>query len=255
MKFGIVVFPGSNCDEDAFHAAPDVPRQTAELIWHKDSDLKGADVVVLPGGFAHGDYLRTGAMARFSPVMREVRAFADRGGPVLGICNGFQILLESGLLPGAMLRNRGLKYRCEHVHVRVEQTDTPFTAAAKAGQVLQIPIGHGEGNYFAPPDMLETIEKNRQVILRYTDPNGQIEDAWNPNGSVHAVAGLCNDRRNVVGMMPHPERACEALLGGVDGRAIFESVVGAFRSAERLALPATTVSAGAGPSASLSGER
>jgi phosphoribosylformylglycinamidine synthase subunit PurQ / glutaminase len=225
MRFGIVVFPGSNCDEDAFHAAKEVFGHDAEYIWHKDTDLKGADVVILPGGFAHGDYLRTGAMARFSPIMREVRAFADRGGPVLGICNGFQILLEAGLLPGAMLRNRGLKYLCEHVHLRVEQSDTPFTSAAQVGQVLRIPIGHGEGNYFAPADLLQRLEANRQVILRYTDPRGQLDDRWNPNGSVNAIAALCNDARNVVGMMPHPERACEALLGGVDGRLIFDSVV------------------------------
>src|SRR5437763_2705908 len=225
MKFGIVVFPGSNCDDDAYHAAKDVIRQQAEYIWHKDTDLKGVDVVILPGGFAHGDYLRTGAMARFSPIMREVKAFVDRGGPVLGICNGFQILLEAGLLPGAMLRNRSLQYRCEHVHLRVEQTDTPFTAAAHVGQVLRIPIGHGEGNYFAPPELLDKLEANRQVILRYTDPQGRTDDGWNPNGSVNAIAGLCNERRNVVGMMPHPERACELLLGGVDGRLIFESVV------------------------------
>jgi phosphoribosylformylglycinamidine synthase I len=225
MRFGIVVFPGSNCDEDAFYAAKDVFRQDAEYLWHKDTDLKGADVLILPGGFAHGDYLRTGAMARFSPIMREVRAFAERGGPVLGICNGFQILLESGLLPGAMLRNRGLKYRCEHVHIRVEQADTPFTSAAAIGSVLEIPIGHGEGNYFAPPELLEKIEANRQVIFRYTDAQGHVDDASNPNGSVNAIAGVCNEARNVVGMMPHPERACETLLGGVDGRAIFESVV------------------------------
>ena len=228
MKFSVIVFPGSNCDEDAYHAAKDVLGQDAEYIWHKETDLKGADVVVLPGGFAHGDYLRTGAMARFSPIMNEVRAFADRGGPVIGICNGFQILLEASLLPGAMLRNRGLKYRCELVNVRVEQTDTPFTCAARVGQVLRIPIGHGEGNYFAPPDMLETLEANRQVILRYTDPQGRIDEAWNPNGSVNAIAGICNARRNVAGMMPHPERACEALLGGTDGRVILESVVAAF---------------------------
>jgi phosphoribosylformylglycinamidine synthase I len=225
MRFGIVVFPGSNCDEDAFYAAKDVFRQDAEYLWHKDTDLKGADVLILPGGFAHGDYLRTGAMARFSPIMHEVRAFAERGGPVLGICNGFQILLESGLLPGAMLRNRGLKYRCEHVHIRVEQADTPFTSAAAIGSVLEIPIGHGEGNYFAPPELLEKIEANRQVIFRYTDAQGHVDDASNPNGSVNAIAGVCNEARNVVGMMPHPERACETLLGGVDGRAIFESVV------------------------------
>jgi phosphoribosylformylglycinamidine synthase subunit PurQ / glutaminase len=230
MKFGIVVFPGSNCDEDALYAAKDVFGQEADYLWHKDADLKGADVVILPGGFAHGDYLRTGAMARLSPIMAPVRAFADRGGPVLGICNGFQILLEAGLLPGAMLRNQGLKYRCEHVHLRVEQTDTPFTAAATVGGVLTIPIGHGEGNYFAPPDMLARIEANHQVILRYTDPQGRVDEAWNPNGSVHAIAGLCNESRNVVGMMPHPERACEPLLGSVDGRLIFESIVQSMKS-------------------------
>jgi phosphoribosylformylglycinamidine synthase len=227
MRFGIVVFPGSNCDEDAFHAAKEVFAQDAEYLWHKDTDLKGADVLVLPGGFAHGDYLRTGAMARFSPIMREVKRFAERGGPVIGICNGFQILLEAGLLPGAMLRNRGLKYRCEHVHLRVERTDTPFTCAAKAGQVLRIPIGHGEGNYFAPPDTIKALEDRHQIILRYTNPEGRVEDDWNPNGSVNAIASVCNERRNVVGMMPHPERACEPLLGGTDGRIIFESVVGA----------------------------
>jgi phosphoribosylformylglycinamidine synthase len=225
MKFAIVVFPGSNCDEDAFHAAADVLGEHAEYVWHKETSLKGADVVVLPGGFAHGDYLRTGAMARFSPIMGPVRAFAERGGPVLGICNGFQILLESGLLPGAMLRNKGLKYRCEQVHLRVEQTDTPFTAAATVGQRLTIPIGHGEGNYFAPPEMLTRIEANRQVILRYVDPQGRIDESWNPNGSVNGIAALCNEQRNVVGMMPHPERACETLLGGVDGRVIFDSIV------------------------------
>jgi phosphoribosylformylglycinamidine synthase I len=236
MKFGVVVFPGSNCDEDAYHAAKDVFGQDAEYLWHKDTDLKGADVVILPGGFAHGDYLRTGAMARFSPIMGAVKAFADRGGPVLGICNGFQILLEAGLLPGAMLRNKDLKYRCEHVYLRVERSDTPFTAAARAGQVLRIPIGHGEGNYFAPPEMVEKLEANLQVVLRYSDPRGQIDDDWNPNGSVGAIASICNERRNVVGMMPHPERACEALLGGVDGRLIFESIVRTLRSAESLAL-------------------
>ena len=197
----------------------------AEYLWHKDADLQGADVIILPGGFAHGDYLRTGAMARFSPIMSQVRAFAEQGGPVLGICNGFQILLEAGMLPGAMLRNRELKYRCEHVHLRVEHTDTPFTCAAAPGQILRIPIGHGEGNYFAAPDVLDRLEANRQVILRYTDPEGRLADAWNPNGSANAIASVCNESRNVVGMMPHPERACEPLLGGVDGRLIFESVV------------------------------
>ena len=228
MTFAVIVFPGSNCDQDAYHAATTVLGQKAELIWHKDTDLKGADVVILPGGFAHGDYLRTGAMARFSPIMREVKAFADRGGPVIGICNGFQVLLESGLLPGAMLRNRGLKYRCEFVNIRVEQTDTPFTCGARAGQVLNIPIGHGEGNYYAPPDLVETLEANRQVLFRYCTPTGLVTDDANPNGSIHAVAGICNERRNVVGMMPHPERACEAALGGTDGLVILDSIVKAF---------------------------
>jgi phosphoribosylformylglycinamidine synthase I len=230
-RFAVIVFPGSNCDRDAYHAARDVLGQDAVFVWHKDTDLQGADVVVLPGGFAHGDYLRTGAMARFSPVMDAVRAFAAAGGPVIGICNGFQVLLEAGLLPGAMLRNRGLKYRCEHVYVRVEQTDTPFTGGASVGQVLRIPIGHGEGNYFAPPDLLAQIETNRQVILRYTDPQGHLDDEWNPNGSVNAIAGICNETRNVVGMMPHPERACEAILGSTDGLVILQSVVTAVKSA------------------------
>src|SRR5438105_7695141 len=257
MKFGIVRLPGSNVDGATLHSAKNVFSQEAEYLWHKDTDLKESDVLILPGGFAHGDYLRTGAMARYSPIMPAVRAFAERGGPVLGICNGFQILLESGLLPGAMLRNRGLKYRCEHVYVRVEQTDTPFSAAAEPGQVLQIPIGHGEGNYFAPPDMLEVIEKNRQVILRYTDSDGQLDDEWNPNGSVHAIAALCNERRNVVGMMPHPERACEALLGGVDGRAIFESIIRTFHLADQPSAVGAA-SGSAGPPASprvLAGDR
>src|SRR4051812_5249222 len=193
MKFAVIVFPGSNCDHDAYHAVRDVLGQDADYVWHKDTHLKSADVVILPGGFAHGDYLRCGAMARFSPIMREVRAFAERGGPVIGICNGFQILLEAGLLPGAMLRNRGLKYRCEHVYVRVDQVDTPITSKARAGQVLRIPIGHGEGNYYAPPDVLQSLEANGQVILRYTTPEGQLDDTWNPNGSVNGIAAICNE--------------------------------------------------------------
>lgn len=232
MKFAIVVFPGSNCDHDAYYAAKHVLGQTAEFVWHKETDLKGADVVVLPGGFSHGDYLRTGAIARFSPIMSEVAAFAERGGPVLGICNGFQILLEAELLPGAMLRNRGLKYRCEQVHVRVEQTDTPFTTACRQGQILRIPIAHGEGNYFAPPEVIAALERNRQVIFRYTDAKGRLSDAANPNGSVNAIAGLCNERRNVVALMPHPERACELSVGSADGLVMFESVVAALHQSD-----------------------
>jgi phosphoribosylformylglycinamidine synthase subunit PurQ / glutaminase len=226
MKFAIVVFPGSNCDHDAHHAAKHVLGQDAEFVWHKDASLGGADVVILPGGFAHGDYLRTGAIARFSPVMKPVKAFADAGGPVLGVCNGFQILLEAGLLPGAMLRNSGLKFICEHVGVRVEQTDTPFTGACRQGQVLRIPINHGEGNYFAPDDVLDRLERDRRVIFRYVDAaSGEPTGAANPNGAARNIAGICSERRNVVGMMPHPERACEPILGSGDGLLLFESVV------------------------------
>ena len=225
MKFAVITFPGSNCDQDAYHAARDVLGEAAEYVWHKDTDLKGADVVILPGGFAHGDYLRCGAMARFSPVMKSVQEFAARGGPVLGICNGFQVLLEAGLLPGAMLRNRSLKFQCEHVDVRVEQTDTPFTVACRKGQVLRIPIAHGEGNYFAEPDVVARLEANRQIVFRYSTPDGRITDESNVNGSVANIAGLCNEARNVVGLMPHPERACESILGSADGLVMFESVL------------------------------
>lgn len=236
MKFAVIVFPGSNCDHDAHYAAEHVLGQQAELIWHKDTSLRGADVVVLPGGFAHGDYLRTGAIARFSPIMREVQAFAAAGGPVLGICNGFQVLLEAGLLPGAMLRNRDLHFHCEHVHVKVEQTDTPFTVACGRGQQLRIPIAHGEGNYFADAEVIAALERNRQVIFRYVDASGAATDDANPNGSVNNIAGICNERRNVVGLMPHPERACELAVGSADGLVLFESAVkavteGAFATA------------------------
>ena len=225
MKFAVVVFPGSNCDHDAYHAAKHVLGQDADFVWHKDTSLGGADVVILPGGFAHGDYLRTGAIARFSPIMREVQAFAARGGPVLGICNGFQVLLEAGLLPGAMLRNRSVKFQCEHVFVKVEQTDTPFTNACRSGQVLRIPIAHGEGNYYAEPDVVARLEKNRQVVFRYTTAAGSIDADANPNGSVANIAGICNEARNVVGLMPHPERACEIALGSADGYVILGSAV------------------------------
>jgi phosphoribosylformylglycinamidine synthase I len=231
MTFGIVVFPGSNCDHDAYHAVKHVLGHAAHFLWHKDTDLHGADVVILPGGFSYGDYLRTGAVARFSPVMRAVTEFASKGGPVLGICNGFQVLTEAGLLEGALLRNAGLKFRCEHVHVRVEQTDTPFTAACGQGRVLNLPIAHGEGNYYAPPEVIERLEANRQVIFRYATAAGEATDAANPNGSINNIAGICNAERNVVGLMPHPERACEAPLGSTDGRVLLESVVESLRTA------------------------
>ena len=225
MKFAVVVFPGSNCDHDAYHAVTHVLGQDAAFVWHKDTSLGGADAVILPGGFAHGDYLRTGAIARFSPIMREVRRFAESGGPVLGVCNGFQVLLEAGLLPGAMLRNRSVQFRCEYVFVRVEQTDTPFTTGCRRGQVLKIPIAHGEGNYYAEPEIVEKLEKTGQVIFRYTTSAGEVSAEANPNGAVHNIAGLCNEGRNVVGLMPHPERACELSLGSSDGLVVLESVV------------------------------
>lgn len=227
MKFAVVVFPGSNCDHDAYYAVSEVLGYDAELVWHKSTDLAGADVVVLPGGFSYGDYLRSGAIARFSPVMTKVSEFAASGGPVLGICNGFQVLLEAGLLPGGMRRNRSLKFICEHVYLRVEQTSTPFTHRAEPGQVLRIPIAHGEGNYYAPPDTVAELEREGRVVFRYTSPAGALDDAWNVNGSTAAIAGICNTGRNVVGLMPHPERACEAAVGSTDGRVVFESVVAA----------------------------
>jgi phosphoribosylformylglycinamidine synthase len=232
VKFAVVVFPGSNSDRDAWYAAGEVLGQDAALIWHKDTDLQGADAVILPGGFAHGDYLRTGAIARFSPIMNPVAEFASSGGPVLGICNGFQILLEAGLLPGAMVRNRTVKFISQHVHVRVEHTDTPFTVACRAGQILRLPIAHGEGNYFADPEMLRELEANRQVIFRYTTDRGEVSDLANVNGSVNNIAGICNRGRNVVGLMPHPERACEDCVGSADGRLLLESAVKYF--ADRL---------------------
>jgi phosphoribosylformylglycinamidine synthase subunit PurQ / glutaminase len=235
MKFAIVVFPGSNCDHDAYHAAKHVLGQDAAFVWHKDATLAGADVVILPGGFSYGDYLRTGAIARFSPVMKAVGEFAARGGPVLGICNGFQILLEAGLLPGTMLRNEGLKFRCEHVDLRVEQADTPFTARCRVGQVLRIPIAHGEGNYFADPGTVAALEANRQVVFRYATPAGEITAAANPNGSLANIAGICNAQRNIVGLMPHPERACESSLGSADGLVVFESVVASLSGAGAVA--------------------
>jgi len=226
MTFAVVVFPGSNCDHDAYHAIKHVLGEDAVFVWHKETSLHGADVVLLPGGFSHGDYLRTGAIARFSPVMRAVEDAARAGTPVLGICNGFQVLLECGLLPGAMLRNRDLKFHCEFVHVRVERTDTPFTRAAREGQVLRLPIAHGDGNYWAPPETLDALERGGQVVFRYATAAGEVTDEANPNGSVHGIAGICNEARNVVGLMPHPERACETAVGSDDGLVVLRSVLG-----------------------------
>ena len=225
MKFAVLVFPGSNCDHDAYHAAKHVLGQEAIFVWHKETSLQGADAVILPGGFAHGDYLRTGAIARFSPIMPEVKRFADAGGPVLGICNGFQVLLEANLLPGAMLRNLSVKFQCEHVIVKVEQTDTPFTSSCRPGQILRLPIAHGEGNYYAEPEVIQRLEQNRQVVFRYATADGAVTAEANPNGSVNNIAGLCSVKRNVVGLMPHPERACELAIGSADGLVVLESVV------------------------------
>ena len=235
MKFGVVRFPGSNCDEDAFHALSAIVRRPVEFIWHQSEDLAGSDVVILPGGFAYGDYLRTGAIARFSPVMKAVERFARGGGLVLGICNGFQILLEAGLLPGAMLRNKGLRYLCRQVHIRVEATDTPFTCGATLGQVLKIPIAHNEGNYFCEPAALAELERNNQILFHYARPDGRNSSAQdreaNPNGSLGAIAGICNRERNVLGLMPHPERAVEPALGSADGLVIFRSLLASWTAA------------------------
>ena len=225
MKFGVVVFPGSNCDRDTDYVLKDVLGQETVFLWHKDHDLKKVDCVVLPGGFAYGDYLRSGAIARFSPLMQEVSEHAERGGLVLGLCNGFQGLRELGLLPGAMLRNRNLKFLCQFVHIRVDNPATPFTRLARRDQVLRLPIAHFDGNYFAPPESLAVLEEQGQIVFRYTDEKGELTEEANVNGSAAAVAGLISRRGNVMGMMPHPERASESLLGSRDGRLIFESLI------------------------------
>ncbi|MBI1766505.1 MAG: phosphoribosylformylglycinamidine synthase subunit PurQ [Acidobacteria bacterium] len=229
MKFGVVIFPGSNCDHDAYHVISKVIGQPVDFIWHKDTDVTSFDAIILPGGFSYGDYLRTGAIARFSPVMNSIKEFASGGGLVIGICNGFQILCEAGLLPGALLRNRSLKYICEHVNLRVEQVNTPFTTDCSAGQILSVPIAHGEGNYFCDPATLAELEGEGRVIFRYCDATGNITDAANPNGSLNGIAGICNRERNVLGMMPHPERAAESALGSNDGRVIFRSMADSLR--------------------------
>jgi phosphoribosylformylglycinamidine synthase len=233
MKFGVVVFPGSNGDHDAYYAIGNVLKKPVEFIWHQSEDLANCDAIILPGGFAFGDYLRTGAIARFSPVMKSVEKFARGGGMVIGFCNGFQILLEGGLLPGAMLRNSGLRFISRHVHIRVEQTDTPFTNAATKGQILKLPIAHGDGNFTCDEATLASLEKNRQVIFRYTTPDGRDDAAGNPNGSLANIAGICNRERNVAGLMPHPERAMEEAVGSTDGLVIFHSMVEALVGAAK----------------------
>lgn len=227
MKFGVVVLPGSNCDHDAVHVARDVLGAEVEVLWHKETDLRGADCVIIPGGFAYGDYLRAGALAKFAPVMEPIRRHAAEGGMVFGICNGFQVVTEVGLLPGALMRNEHLRFVSRDVFLRVEETDTPFTCELERGAVLRVPIAHGEGNYFADDATLDELERNRQVIFRYCDAEGRVTREANPNGSARNIAGICNAGRNVLGMMPHPERCAEALLGNTDGFGIFRSIAAA----------------------------
>ena len=232
MKVAVIQFPGSNCDTDCQAALLSFPGVQAETVWHKETSLAGYDAVVLPGGFSYGDYLRCGSIARFSPIMGAVRAAADAGVLVLGICNGFQILCEAGLLPGTLMRNNGLLFRCEHLHLRVENADTPFTSVLHQGQVLDIPIAHGEGNYFAEPETLKALQANNQILVRYCDASGNVTAEANPNGSLKNIAGICSHGRNVFGLMPHPERVCDPMLGGVDGRGIFQSMIEAVTKAK-----------------------
>ena len=233
MKFGVVVFPGSNCDHDAWYALGEVLHQPVEFLWHQSEEMNGFDAILLPGGVSYGDYLRTGAIARFSPVMRAVEKFARGGGLVLGICNGFQILCEAGLLPGALVRNAGLRFICRPVHIRVETTDTPFTASARRGQVLEMPIAHADGNYFCDAATLAELERSQQIVFRYTTPDGREDAAANPNGSLANIAGISNRDRNVMGLMPHPDRAVETALDSADGLVILRSLI------QSLARPAT----------------
>jgi phosphoribosylformylglycinamidine synthase len=227
MKFGVLVFPGSNCDHDTFNVIAEVAHQPVTFLWHDSEDLQGVDAVLVPGGFAYGDYLRTGAIARFSPVMQAVQRFAADGGLVLGICNGFQILTEAGLLPGALMRNAGLKYICKQVHLRVETDASPFTGGLTRGEVLQMPIGHMEGNYFCTPEELHQLQAEDRIAFRYSTPGGEITPEANPNGSLSNIAGILSAKRNVLGMMPHPDRSSEQLLGSADGKKIFASMVAA----------------------------
>jgi len=233
MKFGVIIFPGSNCDYDCYYAVQTVIGKPVEFIWHQDTSVKGFDAVILPGGFAYGDYLRTGALAKFSPVMQAVKDFAAKGGLVIGICNGFQILAEAGLLPGALLKNIGRKYICRFMYLRTETANTPFTNTIEKGKLLHVPIGHGDGNYFADAETLKSIEDNDQVVFRYADAQGRVTAEANPNGSIHNIAGVINKDRNVLGMMPHPDRSSEQILGSADGKLIFESMVAALAGARR----------------------
>jgi len=230
MNFAVLQFPGSNCDQDCVHVLQNVMGHPARFLWHKDSSVGDADAVLVPGGFSYGDYLRTGSIARFSPVMQTVKEFAENGGLVLGICNGFQILCEAGMLPGALIRNRSLQFRCEHVYLKVATHDSPFTSQVPEGKLLRVPIAHGDGNYFCDAEALETLEANDQILFQYVDAEGDATDHANPNGSLANIAGICNEDRNVAGMMPHPERASEALLGCDDGRLIFDSLVQTLKS-------------------------
>ena len=227
MKFGVIIFPGSNCDHDAYHVLGQVARQPVTFLWHESHDLEDCDAVIVPGGFAYGDYMRTGAIAALAPIMESVKKFAAAGGLVLGLCNGFQILCEAGLLPGALLRNAGLKYVCKPVYLRVENAETPFTQLCRKGEVLKIPIGHMEGNYFCDPETLEKLQREQRIVFRYATPQGGITAAANPNGSLDNIAGICSEGRNVLGMMPHPERASEPELGMTDGFKVMQSLVGA----------------------------
>ncbi len=232
MRFAVIQFPASNCDQDAVHTLRNVLGQDADLVWHKETSLAGADAVIVPGGFSYGDYLRCGAIARFSPVMQAVQQFADDGGIVLGICNGFQVLCEAGLLPGALIRNRSLQFRCEQVFLRTATRRSPFTRAIPGGKILRIPIAHGDGCYFADPETLAMLRAKDQILWEYANSAGNPIDGANPNGSVENIAGICNARRNVAGLMPHPERACEAILGGDDGRFIFDGIIAYLRDRE-----------------------
>jgi phosphoribosylformylglycinamidine synthase len=238
MKFGVVVFPGSNCDHDAYYACKKIMGQEAVFLWHKEADLKGVDAVILPGGFAYGDYLRCGAIARFSPVMKEVARFAASGGTVLGICNGFQVLLEAGLLPGVLLRNSSLRFVCKYIRLRVENVETRFTNRCAQGEVISVPVAHGEGNYFTDGETLLRLEDEGRIVFRYCDASGATTPESNPNGSLAGIAGIINEKGNVLGMMPHPERAVDPLLRNTDGQKLFASIIGSFVSGEPVPVPA-----------------